>query len=768
MMSDQLMDSSKCSNHMAEKDISTAITNAAKEAYTQFNIINELMGKGEQIVDDFGGTIDSLGRELSRKRGHLESMAKAINEHLQAHRDMSVNQWNELRDQMLILGKELGEFTIMFFGRTMSGKSTTFEAFIQGDGSRIGNGVPDFTKDVSPEYWNGLRLVDTPGLDGFDESVRNAAEKWVDRSDIIAMVISDDHIEPVLLERMAKIIRHNKPLIILLNVKCGNIDRLVDYPELVFRPEEIEGHIKRIRGYLGEKFRESHTPLNPDAVPIFPFCAEAAFLARSKGENSDRVLALNSASRFTAITEHVISLVRTRAIIIRVKAAYDAFMIRLQQIEDDLRIRLGQIQVEAMTLSQKESEACKMVTRLKENAMNRFDAELKTHFNAVEDELEAFVDSVAAGNEDDPEKALNKIMGWKYVKLKLSDFRKTTAEDVKKQVAQFEKDLKFDFEITLEDITNNWQYNGTAFHFGWAQLKKKAGKFGKIASPVVGGLATWAVANFWNPSGWLAGLAAAAVAVAAGIGATVLTVKGSDLLERSGKDTLKQEKAELKKDLMKNIHEKYDSIRQENLAWAEKTIDQAQNTILESIKLMTRRSEEFRQAARKTLRELVLLRNQIAFAQMRALLPLSYPKSILAKFDVLHVVRRVGYRMKILVRSRNEHPIGGLLVGHAGANLDRLVSNIGAEPIDIIDFSNNIWTIQNLQYAIRPAYATEVKIPSGEISGSNSSVVHLTFDEKNRSRFFGPHRWNMQLFRDITNLEFRIKYQEDQHEEGAF
>jgi hypothetical protein len=129
---------------------------------------------------------------------------------------------------------------------------------------------------VEPNYWKGLRVIDTPGLEGFNARVREKALRWTDRSDVIAMVISDDHIEPILLERMAQIIRHNKPLIILLNIKCGNAERLLRHPELVFRPEEIEGHTQRIRRFLEDKFREYHTPLKTEAIPIFPYWADGA------------------------------------------------------------------------------------------------------------------------------------------------------------------------------------------------------------------------------------------------------------------------------------------------------------------------------------------------------------------------------------------------------------------------------------------------------------------------------------------------------------
>jgi len=751
----------------ADNDIAKIIADAAKEAHAQFLLIEGLMATGEKIVRSLSERIEAIGHANAQSRGHLAKVANAIKTTLEGHRDLSLGQWLDLRKQMATLRREIGEFTIMFFGRTMSGKSTTFEAFIQGDGSRIGNGVPDFTKDVEPMYWKGLRLIDTPGLEGFNERVREKALRWIDRSDVIAMVISDDHIEPILLERMAQIIRHNKPLIILLNIKCGNSDRLLQYPGLVFRPEEIKGHVQRIKRYLEDKFREYHTPLRAEDIPVFPYCAEAAFLAhRMRSDDPSCAMALNEASRFTAITEHVINLVRTRAIIIRVKAAYDAFMIRLQQIEDDLRIRLANVKTEAQTLEQKETEAREIFFRLQERAMSRFEGSIKSHFNNIEQEVEIFVDGVATGKEENPDKALNKIMGLGYIKNQLSNFRKNTVDDIQNQISQFEKDMKVDMEIIIEDMAQKakLEYDSEKFHFDWGQFKRKTGKFGKIVgSPLAGaaatGLAAWAVTNFWNPSGWLAGLAAVGT-VAVGAVTTWATHKGSKALEDSGKDTLSQERKKLRQDLMEKVQAKYTALHENNKTWVERSIEKARNTVLASIQIMTDRADEFRTAGRKTIHDMVTLRSNVACAQVKALLPLSYPKTILSEFDVVRAARRVSFRTKILVCSRTGQSVGGLLVGHNAENMRRLISNLGAEPIDIVEFFGEEWSVQNLRRAIRPAQTTESQIHIDNGNGNGRRVVVLTLDHKNRHLFFGPFGWNMQLCRELTNYDFKVKVEE--------
>ncbi|MFN7658081.1 MAG: GTPase, partial [Dolichospermum sp.] len=63
--------------------------------------------------------------------------------------------------------KHLKDFTVALFGRTKAGKSTLRETLTRGNGSTIGKGSQRTTRDVKEYSWQGLRLLDTPGIEAY-------------------------------------------------------------------------------------------------------------------------------------------------------------------------------------------------------------------------------------------------------------------------------------------------------------------------------------------------------------------------------------------------------------------------------------------------------------------------------------------------------------------------------------------------------------------------------------------------------------------------
>lgn len=61
----------------------------------------------------------------------------------------------------------LDEFNIVMFGRTGAGKSSLLSAMARLDGSSVSLGESDWTTEAREVHWRGVRLVDTPGINGW-------------------------------------------------------------------------------------------------------------------------------------------------------------------------------------------------------------------------------------------------------------------------------------------------------------------------------------------------------------------------------------------------------------------------------------------------------------------------------------------------------------------------------------------------------------------------------------------------------------------------
>ena len=71
----------------------------------------------------------------------------------------------QLEEEILSLPDD--RFTVTLFGRTTAGKSTLMSILTNGDGSQIGRGAQRTTRDVRAYDYNGLKVVDVPGIAAF-------------------------------------------------------------------------------------------------------------------------------------------------------------------------------------------------------------------------------------------------------------------------------------------------------------------------------------------------------------------------------------------------------------------------------------------------------------------------------------------------------------------------------------------------------------------------------------------------------------------------
>ena len=280
--------------------------------------------------------VSKLDKELSLQIRELIQERNQIIENMEYTRD-------QIFDEKV---RNIDKFTIMLFGRTMAGKSTTIQAFLGKNLNIHGDGTPDWTKKIDDHNWNGITLVDTPGIEGFDESNFEIAENFMEQADMILMVVSDDHIEPNLIEKLAGLLRENKPCAIILNIKAGNPNIAFKRPERVIRDDEVDGHKQRIREYLTKEFEAIQSSQLVSEIPIFPVYMEGAFRGQIALKNKKLALdeldfykKVYDCSRFDKVIDYIITRVLTEAKSIKIRSAYDSFVLRLEQIEDVLKMK---------------------------------------------------------------------------------------------------------------------------------------------------------------------------------------------------------------------------------------------------------------------------------------------------------------------------------------------------------------------------------------------------------------------------------------------
>jgi predicted GTPase len=168
------------------------------------------------------------------------------------------NKLTGLLEQQL---QALGTFNIVLFGRTGAGKSSLVEALTDGNGARVSAfGESDWTKDVSGTEWHGCQVFDTPGIGGWDTSVRpeqmKLARLAVASADVVVLCFDTQNQRAAEFKKVAKWIAiYDKAAIAVLNVrneKWRIPDLLPDPAARRACSVHVAQHVQHLRGELAQ------------------------------------------------------------------------------------------------------------------------------------------------------------------------------------------------------------------------------------------------------------------------------------------------------------------------------------------------------------------------------------------------------------------------------------------------------------------------------------------------------------------------------------
>ncbi|MFB7213356.1 GTPase [Streptomyces sp. NPDC056255] len=187
----------------------------------------------------------------------------------------------ELRRHLDRERESLGSFNIAFFGRTGVGKSTLLSAFGQLDGEYVSPGVSDWTTEVRPIEWRDCRLFDTPGINGWGrtesrDDLEAKAREAVEIADIVLLCFDNQSQQEMEFEKIAAWIRdHGRPVVAVLNVRNSRWRHPAKVPEAGRRnlSESVRQHADNIRTQLVQ--------IGLPDTPVVAIHSRRALLARA-------------------------------------------------------------------------------------------------------------------------------------------------------------------------------------------------------------------------------------------------------------------------------------------------------------------------------------------------------------------------------------------------------------------------------------------------------------------------------------------------------
>lgn len=442
----------------------------------------------EQSVDDLMLGQASTTKDTAASLGQLKQRLKQLVDErvVEAAKTLSRKK------------KRLSKFTVTLFGRTMAGKSTLREAITGGDGSSIGKGGQRTTRDLREYRWQGLHLVDTPGIAAYrGKHDQELAVSILDETDLVLFLTSSDGVQEDAFKGLAKLREQNKPVVFVLNMKRDLtkpvfMQRFLRDPATVFGGEFVDGHRNRI-GFLAGQC------LGMPCPEIVPIHAQAAFLA-TRPAHSGHAVALRRASRMEELLAAILDQLKTRGTVLRIRTIIDGTWHALSPLSVLMEAETNALTEASTRITQKWNEFDEWLSKLLDGMKSRLEANVAETVAPLRGSISRFV-------EDNIERSDVKDRWAIHVKdfglpAKLQDFRNRVLGEITERLDELGRDYETDTSILQDFAVPGPEACDPADYRKW--LRRTSAASAALAG--VAAVGAWVGStNFWNPVGWVAG-----------------------------------------------------------------------------------------------------------------------------------------------------------------------------------------------------------------------------------------------------------------------
>lgn len=562
-------------------------------------ITYNILGKNDKFTDhilggyDFQNTLEDIGDEASVDLDRVTLIMNTINDELKAcqekinilsvqssYHDPSIEKvlqtvWsirklfndeieNSVRHNIELLEKKkrnMRFFTIAFMGRTKAGKSTLHKVVTQQDDDDIGIGKLRTTRYNRSWYWDRLRIVDTPGIGApGGEADTVIAKSIIDEADMICYIVTSDSIQETEFDFFETIKERNKPLYIILNYK-SNLSEGIRLKRFLKNPtawkdctgsQSIEGHFKRIEERLSGKY-------NMDAVKIIPLHLLAAQLYIENKANKEDAEKLQKGSNIDDFIRSVKKEIYETGCLKKSLSIIDGASYSIFEITNNIKKQYDTLKNDVQLLKNSYKELSYFLSTENE----RLHKDVVNLVNAYEKDLENRASSFSDDHYDDS----NAGKAWQQDSVVCSK-RQQFRQRLDNRIIDFKDKLKSKMEEVASDLQVNVKFMNTDQIAGESITNTRLGA--GILGTIVAAGATFAIANFWNPAGWVVAVGGALLTGIASFFSSLFTSKS---------EKIRKAKEKMKSQLLNNIHSNISSIRNDTLNNVDKSIKEIKKII---------------------------------------------------------------------------------------------------------------------------------------------------------------------------------------------
>ena len=238
----------------------------------------------------------------------------------------------EIHNNIAELNQRGADFTVVLYGRTMAGKSTLMEILTHGDGKSIGKGAQRTTLDVRSYMWNGLKILDVPGIASFEGEVDDKlAYEAAKTADMALFLLTDDAPQASEADRLAELKALGKPILGVVNVKqvlnadANSTARKMELKKLTRKMAEKERLAEIVKQFneFGQKSGYDFSDIKWVDTHL-----QAAYFSQAEREDNKSLYEL---SNFSAVEEFIAEKIKSEGQFICYKNYVDNVAIPMQK-----------------------------------------------------------------------------------------------------------------------------------------------------------------------------------------------------------------------------------------------------------------------------------------------------------------------------------------------------------------------------------------------------------------------------------------------------
>lgn len=420
---------------------------------------------------------------------------------------------NQIKEQVSVSlkSKEVAAkyYTISFMGRTKAGKSTLHSVILGGINREfIGVGKERTTRLNRIYKWNGIRIIDTPGIGApGGKTDTEIAKSVVDESDLICYVVTSDSIQETEFAFLKELKNQNKPIVILLNKK-ENLNHPIHKKKFLENPlawyettgkDSIEGHLTRIREYAEKYYNNAY-------FDIFPVQLMAAQLALNETDKTLKKKYENG-SRFKYFKDNLQIQILKNGKIKRSQTMLNGTIYLLWQYKEEFCSEIKELEHIKETFEKQSNSSISKIKNAGKKVISDLQRGLESIYeDFIQSDIRFFANEHYNQNRETLESEWKRFFKESGFEFRLKDRLEREGDSYKAEVENIIQEFSENLTFAFESFNVKFDLRSTF------DTRNLVGIAGGLAS--LGGSVLIAVLGASNPVGWIvlgAGLVAGLV-----------------------------------------------------------------------------------------------------------------------------------------------------------------------------------------------------------------------------------------------------------------